>query len=74
MNLLTGHKSYKNEPGGTRTPDTRFRKPLLYPTELLVLGIKVPAFIILHLIEKCKDFFQKVSCIQFAIKTAILML
>ena len=26
----------KNEPEGTRTPDTRFRKPLLYPTELLV--------------------------------------
>lgn len=26
----------ENEPEGTRTPDTRFRKPLLYPTELLV--------------------------------------
>jgi transcriptional regulator with XRE-family HTH domain len=24
----------KNTPGATRTPDTRFRKPLLYPTEL----------------------------------------
>ena len=33
---------------------------MLYPTELLVLGIKVPAFIILHPIGKCKDFFQKI--------------
>ena len=59
MNLLTGHKSYKNEPGGTRTPDTRFRKPLLYPTELLVHGRKLPAFIILYFHTICKGFFQK---------------
>jgi hypothetical protein len=25
---------YSGAPGGTRTPDTRFRKPLLYPAEL----------------------------------------
>lgn len=31
----------ENEPEGTRTPDTRFRKPLLYPTELLVQLISI---------------------------------
>ena len=27
------------EPGGSRTPDTRIRSPLLYPTELRVHNI-----------------------------------
>ncbi len=30
------HPQRKNEPGGIRTPDPRLRRPLLYPTELLI--------------------------------------
>lgn len=53
------YSGIQNEPEGTRTPDTRFRKPLLYPTELLVHGRKLPAFIILYFHTICKGFFQK---------------
>ncbi len=33
-----GQKAYGflDEPGGIRTPDPRLRRPLLYPTELLI--------------------------------------
>ena len=31
----THHKSVNGAPEGSRTPDTRLRRPLLYPTELL---------------------------------------
>lgn len=30
---------YYGEPGGSRTPDTRLRRPVLYPTELLTHNI-----------------------------------
>ena len=30
----THHKSVNGAPEGSRTPDTRLRRPLLYPTEL----------------------------------------
>ena len=39
--ISTEPKFYKKNggPGESRTPDKRFRKPLLYPSELQALGV-----------------------------------
>ena len=37
-------KLVHSTPGAIRTPDTRFRKPLLYPSELQGREAKVPCF------------------------------
>ena len=36
IRFVNGSRFRKNEPGGIRTPDPRLRRPLLYPTELLI--------------------------------------
>jgi len=36
-----GNSNYVGAPGMIRTCDPRFRKPVLYPTELRGLGVKV---------------------------------